>query len=242
MRIAIFSDLHANAEALACLTRRYDELWFLGDVVGYGPDVETAIDFVRRNCSLAIRGNHDNAAVTDDAIGCSPANEMLALATCDYTRARLDTSQRAFLRSLPHLAQVERASTRFLLVHGSPRDPLYEYVRTLESADLAPMLDGLDVDVLFLGHTHVPMLRRVGRTLVVNPGSLGQPRDGDWRASYCIWEDGAIRLHRSVYDRERMLDKVRQMPIPPAMHARLLELLGAAQDQVSDPTWRGGRR
>lgn len=109
MRIAIFSDLHANAEGLAALDVSYDEAWFSGDMVGYGPDVSEAVDFVRENTSLAVRGNHDNAAISDAAIDCSPSNEPLALATREYTRSVIDETQAVYLRSLPFSATADAA-------------------------------------------------------------------------------------------------------------------------------------
>ncbi len=230
MRIAVFSDLHANADALAVLGEEYDELWFLGDIVGYGPDVATAIDFVRQNGSIAIRGNHDNAAVYDDPIGCSPQNEPLALATRDYTRDRLDAAQRDYLATLALEASVTRGGSRFYLTHGSPRDPLYEYVRpSVSDQDLEAMTRDLNADIVLLGHTHLPMLRQIGSKLVVNPGSLGQPRDGDWRSAYLIWEDGTISEHRAPYDRSHFLDKVATMPIQPHFRLQLRDLMENAR-------------
>jgi putative phosphoesterase len=241
MRIAIFSDLHANADALAALDGSYDELWFLGDMVGYGPDVSEAIAFVSRHCSLVVRGNHDNAAVTPDPIGCSPVNEPLALATRDYTRSMLDRGEAAYLRSLPLSARVERGGVRFYLTHGSPRDPLYEYVRpSITDEVLSRMVQGLDTDVVLLGHTHLAMQRRIGETLIVNPGSLGQPRDGDWRASYAVWEDGALRICRRQYDRARQLQRINAMPLRPTLRTQLRNLLLEAR--VAETGSRKGDR
>lgn len=230
MRIAIFSDLHANAGALSALDDNVDEVWFLGDIVGYGPDVREAIDFVRRHAAIAISGNHDNAAVTDSPIGCSPANEPLATATRDYTRSLLDASQAAYLRGLPLSVATERGGAKFYLAHGSPRDPLYEYVRpSYSDRELAELVDGLDTDVVLLGHTHLPMARQIGRTLILNPGSLGQPRDGDARASYAMWEDGELTLHRKPYDLQRQLQKLEQIPLSPPLRAQLHTLQAEAR-------------
>lgn len=237
MRIAIFSDLHANADALAALGESYDEFWFLGDMVGYGPDVEEAVDFVRSHCAVVLQGNHDAAAVFDVPIGCSPQNEPVALATRDYTRSRLGDEQTAYLRSLSPIAAIERDGVRFSLAHGSPRDPLYEYVRpSYTDSDLCVTMDGIEADVLLLGHTHLPMRRQIGATLVFNPGSLGQPRDGDWHASFAVWEDGELTLHRKSYARDRQLTKIEGLPIASDFRAYLRGLLVDARVPEPGPT------
>jgi putative phosphoesterase len=213
MKIAIISDIHGNYEALRCLPESYDELWVLGDLVNYGPEPGAVIDFVRARCALAVRGNHDHSVAYDEATRCSPRFTAMAEATRKFTRAALSPSQEDFLRQLPLSARREVGGCRFFVCHATPSDMLYEYRRAespLWDADLAH----LDADVLLVGHTHLPFVRRLGNgSIVLNPGSLGQPKTGSPDACYAIWEDGALTLKRFSYPFEKTVAKLQSMAL-----------------------------
>ncbi|MBM4035096.1 MAG: metallophosphoesterase family protein [Planctomycetes bacterium] len=246
MRVAIISDIHANLEALEAVLADIDaqgarEVLCLGDVVGYGIDAEACIDLVERNCSLCLCGNHD-WAVINTALG---FNQM-ARQAIDLTRRRLRPNKWggharkrrwAFLEKLPHT----RTRGDWLLVHGSPRDPVTEYI----------FPDDVEVDpgkmeeifskfehTCFVGHTHLPgvftegmafltpgeIANRfdVGRAkVVVNVGSVGQPRDGDVRSCYVVVEDAHVTYRRVPYDVQKTMEKIRTSHLDPLCAERL---------------------
>ncbi len=230
MRILIVSDLHANLEADRSLPTDYDELWVLGDLVNYGPDPREVIDFVRAHASLVVRGNHDHAAGYDQDPRCSPRFRRMAEETSAYTRAVLSPDQRGFLRGLPPVAVREVNGTRFLLCHAAPPDPLYEY-RAADSPLWDAELERASADVLLVGHTHRPFQKRWRSRMVVNPGSLGQPKHGAARACYAVWEDGDVRLESREYAFEKTAAKIRNLPVSEAVRNDLIQVLRTGSDQ-----------
>ncbi len=222
MRIAIVSDVHANLEALEAVLHHaeaagaLDGLWCLGDMVGYGPQPNEVLERLQEAGVRAVVGNHDLAAIgllsTDDF---NPA----AAAAAHWTARQLQEGQRHYLASLP---QVRREGD-FTLVHGTLRWPVWEYLYSYGAAQAHLRLQ--ETPFGLVGHTHVPMLvvedasfphgcelfylrdgavveLKPGRRLVINPGSVGQPRDGDPRASYAIYDSdaGTVVLHRVEYN------------------------------------------
>ncbi len=203
MRILVVSDIHANPAAVAAVAAAeagpFDARLCLGDIVEYGPDPGPCIDWVRANCTAAVRGNHDHGAAQNvDTQGAS-GFRYLTMATRRSTAARLSDGDRRYLAGLPTTRMLKLGGKTFLLVHASPRDPMDEYVPA-EPAAWADRLAGLTVDYLLVGHTHVPLLLNVGRTTVVNPGSVGLARDGNPHARYAVIEDGAVTLKEVPYD------------------------------------------
>lgn len=224
MRILIVSDLHANIEAVRSLPRDCDELWVLGDLVNYGPNPSEVIDFVRREASLVIRGNHDNAVGYDAEPQCSPRFRRMAEETCRFTKSVIVDQQRQFLRDLPLTAERLVDGVRFLLCHATPDDPLYEY-RPADS-DLWDMdAARVSCDVLLAGHTHVPFCRTIGARRVANPGSVGQSKREGGRACYAIWQDGQLRLESVEYLIEETVAKLRVLPVAPEVRDQLETVL-----------------
>lgn len=225
MRILIFADLHANLEALNALQQveaAPDALLFLGDAVGYGPDPAACVAWLKRNASWVVQGDHDDAAASGTA--CASPEEWRAIAqeTCETAHAILPTHLLNYLGRLPKSGTVEIGGARFSMVHRPPKD-----LDALTSPEHAwRVAVGVDpADVMLFGHTHIPMIRRVGKSWVVNPGSLGQPRHGLPSATFAVWEDGDLRIRHIDYDPEDTIRKLALMPLDPEHRLRLQETL-----------------
>jgi diadenosine tetraphosphatase ApaH/serine/threonine PP2A family protein phosphatase len=235
MRVALISDLHSNREALDAVfadidTQRVDAVYCLGDVVGYGPEPEYCVDVVRKRCQLCLMGNHDDALFRD----ASDFNPH-ARGAIEFTRERMlpawyssgeKKARWRYLRELP----LSHNQGRFLFVHGSPRDPVREYVLStdgyLNPDKLRAIFESFD-GVALGGHTHHPGLHDqnlrfhglngadtlslelpAGKRFFINVGSVGQPRDSDNRACYAILEDERITWRRVPYDFQITAEKI----------------------------------
>jgi len=223
MRIAIISDVHANLAALEAVLRHaeaagpIDAVWCLGDTVGYGPQPSECVARLREAGATAVAGNHDRAAT--GKMGVEDFNADAATAAL-WTRDHLEEDTAAYLDALPEVA---RPSEEFTLVHGTLRWPLWEYLYSYEAA--RAHLERQETPFSLVGHTHVPMLGAEGaefehgcemyyledgqsvplpddRKIVLNPGGVGQPRDGDPRAAYALYDTDArtVTVHRVEYD------------------------------------------
>jgi putative phosphoesterase len=214
MRIAIISDLHANLEALQAMPDDYDQLWVLGDLVNYGPNPSEVVDFVRSRASVILRGNHDHAVGNGEKPRCSARFTAMAEATQEFTNRSLSEEQRQFLRELPLYMCSQAEGTIFFLCHATPSDPLFEY----RSAD-SPLWEFEEeifsgADVVLVGHTHQQLARNFDRWKLVNPGSLGQPKMGDPKARYALWEDGNIKLRSFTYPVHVTIAKLHALGLP----------------------------
>ena len=228
MKILVISDLHANLAALEAVTREsYDRLICLGDLVGYGPVPNEVIRFVKEHSFVAIRGNHDNALALDVDCQCSPPNKALAEATLGYHRTVLEGENLDWVRTLPTSAEFKLDGYRFAAFHAKPHDHLYGYEITPDLPDdqLRGEIEGVKADFILLGHTHLPMVRGIGSRVVVNPGSVGQPRDGIPEASYAIIEDGIAELKRCAYDLQKTMETLRDLPLSREVIDQLVLLL-----------------
>ncbi|HJX13724.1 MAG TPA: metallophosphoesterase family protein [Dehalococcoidales bacterium] len=239
MRCAIIADIHANLEAFTAVLGEIehqggvDEVWSLGDIVGYGPDPVPCIELLRRYNHVSVAGNHDRAAI--GKLELSFFNPLAAEA-CRWTAARLGKEHVRYLENLPLTA--DRGD--FLLVHGSPTDPVLEYVMSTGIA--ARNFAFFGSAYCLVGHTHVPAAfkeedgscRTVPMTpgigmmlgadrLIINPGGVGQPRDGDPSASYAIYDSRSriFRLFRIPYDIEATQQKMLRAGLPVQLATRL---------------------
>ena len=217
MRLGVISDVHANRIALETVLADMpdvDDLVCVGDVVGYNPWPAVCVDVVQERCSTTVMGNHDRTVDTPERYA---ANHM-AMTGLEYAKEDLDESQLEWLRSLPRT--VERAGGDVLIVHDHPehRD---RYVRPPDFPSLAPYLE--DYEAILLGHTHIQHAEAVDGGLVCNPGSVGQPRDGDPRAGYAVLdtETTKVDLHRVAYDVEAVQDAIREAGLPEQTATRL---------------------
>ena len=236
MRVAVLSDIHANLPALDAVLAalpEVDAIWQLGDVVGYGPDPVGVIDRLSSRSAGGVRGNHDAAALGELSTEMFNGDARTAV---EWSGTRLTAGARAWLAALPTTHQVEG----FTLVHASPRDPVWEYVYS--PAIAARAFDSLETDHCLVGHTHVPVVFRqshggietvepaIGKPLelderraILNPGSVGQPRDGDPRASAMVLDTDA---HTAVWLRvpypiERTQAAMRSAGLPTRLVERL---------------------
>jgi diadenosine tetraphosphatase ApaH/serine/threonine PP2A family protein phosphatase len=240
MRCAILADIHGNLAAfqavLEDLRRRgaADCIWCLGDTVGYGPYPRECIALLRQHDHLCVAGNHDWAAA--GRIDTSQFNPDAAAAT-RWTAERLTPDEVEYLGSLP----LTLRQGDFTLVHGSPREPIWEYVLSVRSAE--ENFGHFETRFCLIGHSHAPLLFEMGREgdcqyrqlpgelpldgegkrLIINCGSVGQPRDGDPRASYAILdtEASAVQHHRIIYDIATTQQSMRQA----RLSARLINRL-----------------
>jgi predicted phosphodiesterase len=241
MRVAVLSDIHSNLVALDAILAHagsVDAIWHLGDVVGYGPHPDGVVARLDEAKAIGVRGNHDAAALGGPEIEWFNPD---ARAAAEWTRDRIAESTRVWLGELPP----QRTIDAMTLVHGSPLDPLREYIATVASAQAN--LAALPTSYGLHGHTHVPVAfiadggnvlivePRDGATLelddrptLVNPGSVGQPRDGDPRASYMTLqidpvaaEPTVVAWHRVPYDLAAVQGAIRAAGLPARLAERL---------------------
>ncbi len=230
MKILIVSDIHGNADALKSLLNSvggWDQVWVLGDLVDYGPEPHVVVELVKDlRPDVIIMGNHDHAVAFGTDCGCAPELHELS----EYTRLNisfklLSKDQIDWLKSLPTTRNITVDNREVYIVHGSPRNPLYGYLKpSLPESDtllaLTPHTYAIrpkpvDANFVVVGHTHIPMDIEVGGVRVLNPGSVGQPRDGDWRASAAILDlrKGEFKVHRAEYDVGEVVRKLRSLSL-----------------------------
>lgn len=223
-RIMVISDIHGNFEALKALPDNCDELWVLGDLVNYGPQPCEVIQFVRERATLVVRGNHDDAVAFDRDPRCSAVFRKAAEETQRYTASVLSHEDKGYLAGLPHYRWVQRGRWTFYLCHAVPSDPLYVYCAA-DSRNWIRELTVVGTDFLFVGHTHRQFSFREGEQLVVNPGSIGQPKMGKPCPTYAIWENGSVILHSYEYPVQRTVERVRSMPVEDSVRDFLIRVL-----------------
>ena len=199
MRILVVSDIHGNWPALEAVAAvPHDAVVCLGDIVGYGPQPAACLRWLRDNGAHIVQGNHDRALADDVAPRCRPDFEWLAAATAGIARSQLGEEELAFLRALPQKRDLVLVKQRILMLHATPADPLYSYLGP-DPYRWRSAVAAVDADLLLVGHTHLPFHFRYDGLQVANPGSLGQPKDGDPRAAFALIEDGVLRLERATY-------------------------------------------
>ena len=240
MRYLVISDIHANLAALEAVLEDaddFDELWCLGDLVGYGPKPNECIERVRSFAHTSLAGNHDWAAL--GKLDLSSFNAV-ARAANEWTQRQLTSSSRTYLGGLsPSLQQRD-----FALAHASPREPVWEYI--MDTSTAYQNFEYFSTPFCLVGHTHVPVLFELDeqnqrcetmipplpkpvdlgpRRAIINPGSVGQPRDGDPRASYAILDGEGDEMtwtfHRVSYPIEVTQEQMRASGLPRRLIDRL---------------------
>jgi putative phosphoesterase len=226
MRILLISDIHANWPALAAVAAAnptFDACWCLGDLVDYGLQPGPVVEWVRTHAQYSVRGNHDHGAVQNVVIAGVSGFKYLTGITRPLTINLLTPSERRYLADLPVTQSFTLAGKRFLLCHATPRDPLEEH-GPKDAEFWASRLEGVEADVVCVGHTHQQFCLQVGKTLVINPGSVGLPRDGDTRAGYGVYADGEVSFHRIDYPIDAACATVRETPMPDLARELLLHV------------------
>lgn len=230
VKVLVISDIHGNSDALKTVLKSaegYDAIWFLGDYVDYGPEPHVAVDIVRDlRPEVILMGNHDHAVAYNTDCRCaSEIHELSVYTRLNISYRLLGEDQIRWLKGLNLKAMLTINGIRYYIVHGSPRSPLYGYLKqTLSPEELnyhlvleSPLVLSrlVDVDILVTGHTHIPADFNYNGLRIVNPGSTGQPRDGDPRASYGLLdtEIGEFRVFKVKYDVETVLGKLRALGI-----------------------------
>ena len=239
MRYAILGDIHSNLEAFETVLRDaddrggFDKIWCLGDVVGYGPDPNECIERLRQFEHVCVAGNHDWAAI--GKIDTADFNPVAARA-CYWTAEQLTAENVEYLQNLP----LNICEEDFTLVHGSPREPIWEYLLSTEAAQ--ENFAHFETAYCLVGHSHVPLIFELAgdktvyrlftegtnlelgkERMIINPGGVGQPRDGDSRASYAIYdtETRTIHNHRVEYDIPATQRKMAERGLPTPLILRL---------------------
>jgi putative phosphoesterase len=221
---AVVSDVHSNLEALEAVLAESGgkQVYCLGDLVGYGASPNEVVERLIEAKAVSVMGNHDHAVVAADTRMFNARAAMSAL----WTTRELTGKNLEYLRTLPQRLKVRFDGVDALLAHGSPDDPLSEYVHPATHSQLfGHYLSTQKVALIGLGHTHIPFIWRETGGTVFNPGSVGQPRDGDRRASYAVLrvEGGevSVDLRRVEYDYDRAAAKIRDVGLPDQNASRL---------------------
>jgi diadenosine tetraphosphatase ApaH/serine/threonine PP2A family protein phosphatase len=239
VRVAIASDIHGNRHAFesviaAAESAGAEELWCLGDIVGYGGSPDECVSLADAHCAVCLAGNHD-LAVTGE-LSLEDFSRGAAIAA-EWTRDNISPESRDFLQSLSPKGAAEGVG----LFHASPRDPVWEYVLSGLTAELC--LDATPHRVSLIGHSHVALsfcrtdgdpasgsTRKAGEELglsggrwLINPGSVGQPRDGDWRAAWLLLDTTGhtAAWRREEYDVSGAQDAIRAAHLPDSLAERL---------------------
>lgn len=235
MRVLLCSDIHGNAQALtAVLKEPVDYIVCAGDLVHFGPRPAACLDLVRGRAAAVVRGNHDHGAGSGEDCRAYGPWRRLDESTRSATDTVLSMADRQYLRALPLTKTVILGGVRFTVVHASPTDPLYRYLPPETPASVwKTELSLVATDVLVLGHTHLPLCHHEEGVLIVNPGSVGLPRDGDPRAEYAIWEDGSVTLHRRAYDSGPLVRAIAELPLPAGAITDLVALFEGRGLQIS---------
>ncbi len=212
MKILVLADIHANWPALFAIRETYDACLFLGDLVDYGSNPIPCVEWVKTHATAAVRGNHDHAVAQRIPARGGSGFRQLAAATRPLQWDVLAPSHLKFLARLPVTRHLRLGATRLALVHATPRDPMDEYLLD-DPGGWKTRLDGIDADIVCVGHSHVQFHLDLGDVQVLNPGSVGQPRDGDPRCAYAVIEEGKVQLRRVAYDIDATIAHLRQSGI-----------------------------
>ncbi len=211
MKILLISDIHGNYEALKKVLseENYDRFYCLGDIVDYGPSPEECVSELEDKADVVIRGNHDNAVATGADCGCGYEIKELSEDVRGITKELLSSKSMKYLKNLPFEEQEED----FFFTHASKGD-LFKYLKPDTPAKEFSVFSDIEENIVLLGHTHIPMDRTIDGKRFLNPGSVGQPRDGDTRASYVVFEDNEVEFKRMEYDIEKVKKKLDEKGFP----------------------------
>jgi len=237
MKILVISDIHANKYALDEILNAvsYDFLVFLGDIVDYGPHPAYCLDVIKESADVIILGNHDYAVAFNTDCRCGEKLHSVSVYTREnITKKQLTEDQMKWLKSVPIKRSFGIAGIKFLAVHATPRDPLYEYLLPNEPNErfynslMDPSTKKLvEADYVLIGHTHFQFKRKISGITILNPGSVGQPRDGDPRASCMLIDTDANLIYtiRIKYPVSKTISDIKQLNLEKNYERMLIKIL-----------------
>lgn len=222
--IIFVSDIHGNYDALQALLDLINNrtVYCLGDLVGYGANPNEVVDWARTNKIESVMGNHEYAVATGDISWFNPQAQKAIL----WTRSILTRENFQFISNLPKKIEMEFTGKKALLVHGSPIDPIFEYVLPETHQHMFDYyLSRNRVEMIAMGHTHIPFVSKLDAGMIFNPGSTGQPRSGDPRASCAFLKINDARIeHKLVeYDIDEAAQKILKAGLPSFFAQRLYQ-------------------
>ncbi|MCZ7393390.1 MAG: metallophosphoesterase family protein [Candidatus Methanoperedens sp.] len=221
MLIGLIADVHSNAVALKEVLSVFDglgveKILHAGDIVGYNPYPDETIGLFRKNRITSILGNHDRALISGDTSGFNP----YAAAALEWTRNAISPDNVDYILGLKNIESIVEDAKRIVMAHGSPYD-IDEYVYPDDA--LPDFLHAVEGDVLVLGHTHIQFKKEYPEGIIVNPGSVGQPRDGNPDAGFAVLDtsSGKVELKRVSYDIEKVIEDMLAANLPEKLAFRL---------------------
>lgn len=221
MLVGLIADVHSNVVALKAVLSILDavgaeKILHAGDIIGYNPYPDETVGLFKKKKIISILGNHDRALITEDTSDFNP----YAAAALKWTENTMSPDNIDYICELKDIEYINLQGSRIALVHGSPRDPdKYIYPEDVEP----DFLKAVDCDILVLGHTHVQFKKEYPEGMIVNPGSVGQPRDGDPRAAFAVldMESREVKLQRTSYDIEKVIEDMLAAHLPKELALRL---------------------
>ena len=226
-KILLLGDIHANIVALNIVLEEVgivDKILCTGDIVDYNPWPLESIELVKAHNILSVIGNHDRDSVLGTPVGYNPYAEI----SCLWTHRQLTSNACDYLLSLPQKMEANIDGVKIFICHGSPNDLIDEYIYPppiTSRETLKGFLEEAKADLVVMGHTHIPFIESFAEGLVVNPGSVGQPRSGNPKASYMILtiKDGEMKVdhHLVNYNITAVAQKISEVGLPPFLASRL---------------------
>lgn len=223
-KLALIADIHGNLEAFGAVLDdmpEVEKILCAGDFVGYGPEPNEVLEIARSKEIISVRGNHDHAVISEKY---GDLNE-LARKSAKWTRQNLKSKNLDFLKDLPKKITLEEEGYEIFIAHGTPRKPLKEYIYPGSSnRALVNITRGTNSNIIILGHTHVPLEETIQNKYIINPGSVGQPRDKNPDASYMILSLGKekkVLRKRISYNIDKTERKIKNSGLPEKFATRL---------------------
>jgi len=235
MKALIISDIHANYPALQAVLEKdgnFDKLFFLGDVVDYGPHPKECLKFIIQNANYYVRGNHDNALAFDVDCNSMAAFREYSIATREWHKSLLDEQDIKYLRNMPLLLKVILDDNDFFLAHASPEGDISKY---LNEDEISSQINSITAEYILVGHTHIQYKKNIDFNMIINPGSIGLARDGG-QACYAVYENGSITLKRIGYDVDRTINDLMKSPIAQSCKEGLKKILLHKNDKNDEKT------
>jgi putative phosphoesterase len=221
-KIALISDIHSNLEAFEVILyeikkSKVKKIFCLGDIVGYGASPNQCIELIKKYKIKSVMGNHDFEAINLQSIEWF---NPIARDAILWTSKQLTEANKKFLKKLPTYLEFEN----IFLVHGSPRDNIYEYIfPDIDEFDLREFFVITKKDVIAVGHSHIQFVKEFDNKLIINPGSIGQPRDLNNKAAFCFFDTKSLKvdLRRVEYDINKAANKILKAGLPKFLADRL---------------------